>query len=205
MGGLPMALQVMPAVETLAGRIERAALRRRPAWSRPGLAAPVWSAAAEALVRLHRAEPSLPLDPEFYVAAQPMAGATADPWQELACHEASRRYALAVRRVVSSLRRELRAEVRRAERRIADGESARQVIARGPSALARSILACRHGLPELLPGIRPAARQQHRACPLYRAACRGLLPAGEYPVLDLAPGIELAPAGEGRRPAYSLN
>lgn len=208
-GGLPMSLGIMSALDSLAGRIERASLRRRPDWARPGCASPVWSAAAEALLRQHRAEPWLPLDPEFYVAAQPMAGATADPWQELACGEASVRYERAVRRAVAGLRRELRMEVRRAERRIAAGESARQVIARpdprGPSAMARSILACRHGLPELLASIRPAARRQHRACPLYRPACKGLLPTGDYPVLDLAPGIELAPSGGTRRPTFSLN
>ena len=42
-----------------------------------------------------------------------------------------------------------------------------------------------------LKAFRARAHDQHVSCPLYRVACRGLIPARAYPVLDLLPGLIL--------------
>ena len=175
-------------IAQLAGRIRDAYLRRCPCLDREYAHSGVWSAAAHRLVALHRADPQLPLDPELYVAAQERVGLGQDPWNELARPEAARRYRRLVRRIVRSLRAELRGEVRAAERKLRSGEPLADLLASlSPrfSALSRYAVACRAGRPDLAELFIPAARAQHRACPLYRQASQGLIPEGEYPVFDL--------------------
>jgi len=176
-------LQTLDAVQELADRIERAYLRRRPTWHR-GLAHPrVWSAAAETLVELHAVDSWTPVDPELFVASQPIRG-DADPWRELTGAEPARRYGRRVRQVVRLLEVEIRGEVRRGELLLGSDRPVEHVLRSCRprlSPLARYLVAHRAGRPELAEAWRGRAAQQHRACPLYRQACRRLLPVGAYP------------------------
>lgn len=178
------------SIPQLAGRIRDAYLRRWPRLDREYAHSGVWTAAAGRLVTLHRNDSALPLDPELYVAAQNVTGSSfgLDPWRELARSGAARRYQRLIHRIVRGLRSELKGEVRDAERRIRQGEPLGEVLAdRSPrfSALARYAVACRAGRPDLADLFIPAARAQHRACPLYRQAAESLISDGSYPVFDL--------------------
>ncbi len=57
----------------LADRLEQAYLRRYPDWSPARTSHGVWTAAAAGLSMLHRNVPSVPVDPELFVAVQPGA------------------------------------------------------------------------------------------------------------------------------------
>lgn len=181
------------AIEQVADRIERAYRRRHPFWRRVGTDAGAWIAAARALLGLHRSDPSIPMDPELFVACQPDAAPMADPWHELTRPSALSRYRVRVRQIIRGLRRELDEELRHAERRFERGEPLETILrsrSRQLSPLGRFILAHRAGRTELAESFRAAAVDQHRSCPLYRDACRDLLPPGAYPGID-------APAGNG--------
>ncbi len=147
----------------------------------------MWSAAATVLVALHRSDPSLPIDPELYVAAQ--LGATSlcrpDPWGELVHPSAAERYRDRIHHIIASLRKELRVELRKVRRRVADGANCREALAalgRQLSPLSQYIAAYRAYGPDAAEVFREPARRQHETCPLYRQACATLLPAGAYPV-----------------------
>lgn len=182
-------LLTLQRVDHLADRIERAYLRLRGAdpWAGPDRR--VWTAAASALLAAHATDPAAPLDPELFVAAQVRRGTTGDPWVELAGEAATRRYLRGVHRIIDGLRRELRAEVRRAEARLRDGVPLAEVLVgrdRSVSPLARGLVALRAGRPERLARLRAAARRQFRACPLYRRAALALLPeaaSGDFDAL----------------------
>ena len=192
-------------MDDLAVRIERAYALRRPglrqlAWAHPR----VWSAAAALLAELNGTDPTIPADPELFVAAQP-ATAEADPWCELIGEAPARRYRRRVRQIVRRLRAELRGEVALAESRLALGLPARAVSRRevGSSPpLARLIVAHRLGQPELGTPWKPKAAEQHRSCPLYRQACLGLLPELDYPG-TLPSALPARPPG--RRAQFSEN
>ncbi len=173
------------AIETLAKRIEQAYARRQPRWY-SGCSAPgVWKAAAATLYRVHHEDPSIPLDPELYVAAQTVATTLPDPWGEIAQSVAGRRYRRQVRRIIWSLRCELRSEIRLAKRKIDRGENiARVLLAKSVvlSPLSRFIVAQNAGREDLAERLRPEAEDQHRICPLYRQASCALLPSHDYPV-----------------------
>lgn len=195
------------AIEQVADRIERAYRRRHPFWRRVGTDAGAWTAAARALLALHRSDPAIPLDPELFVACQPAAGPLADPWHELTRPSALGRYRVRVRQIVRSLRRELDEEVRRAERRAHRGEDLEAILrsrSRQLSPLGRFVLAHRAGRPDLAEPFRAAAQEQHRSCPLYRDACRDLLPAGAYPGVDVPSGAT-PPDRPGRVRRFSMN
>src|SRR5262245_56119114 len=148
------------SIAQLASRIRDAYLRRCPRLDREYAHSNVWSAAARRLVDLHRAEPSLPLDPELYVVAQDRPGLGVDPWKGLARPAAVRRYRRLVARIVRSRREELRGEVRGAERKLKAGEELASLLASlSPrfSALGRYIVACRAGRPDLAELFIPAA------------------------------------------------
>ena len=125
---------MVPTCETtqgLAERIERAYLRGRPRW-RQGCSNPrVWLVAAANLVRLHREDPAIPVDPELFVASQPAAAPLDDPWQVLTQPASARRYLRRVRRIVRTLREELRREVRRGEGRLRHGACVESVLEAG--------------------------------------------------------------------------
>jgi hypothetical protein len=193
----------------VADRIEQAYRHRHPKW-RPVSADPrVWMAAAAALLRSHEDDATIPVDPELFVAAQPISPLVPDPWGELTDEESVGRYRGRVRGIIHLLRLELKAEVRSAERQILLGETIESVLRtknRKISPLGRYIVACRAERPDLADRFRTAARDQHRACPLYRHATRRLLSPGAYPVREGEPPRPLPAAAVGLgRSQFSLN
>ena len=178
------------AVEQIGDRIERAYLRRRPEWKHAGLDPRLWVASTAILMDAHRADPSIPLDPELFVACQTANPTDSDPWRELTRASSRRRYLACVKRIVLKLRRELRNELHRinlAEKRGEDLKSVLLTPSRSISPLGCYLAAClkkRNDLAELL---RDEARAQHEACPLYREAAVGLAPEQDYPIVLLFP------------------
>jgi len=201
-------LATQKVISGLADRIERSYTLRRPWW--PGGAcstARVWSVAAEALWRAHHDDPSVPADPEFFVASQPMDQPYPDPWLELTAPAALAGYRRRVREVVKGLRRELGNEVAYAGRRVAAGAGLTRVLSSPGrlSPLGRYIIARSNGRPALADRFSAAAAEQHRACPLYRQAAEAFLPAGDYPFTDGPPRAAASPAaGPARRPLIEV-
>jgi hypothetical protein len=157
--------------------------------------------AALRLWEAHYEDPTrIPLDAELFVASQPISSSLADPWSELAQPEAATRYRSRVCGIIRRLRGELKREVRRAERLIRRGREIDEVLISKKhrlSPLGSYIVARRAGRGDLLDCLAAAASQQHRSCPLYRAASVAFIPPESYPTEDLA----AAAAGEtGSRP-----
>ncbi len=196
--------QTTRAIELAADRIERAYLRYRPEWRQVGLDRRLWAAAAAVLIDAHRRDPLVPLDPELFVTCQVASKAASDPWSELTRASSRRRYVVQVHRIVRGLRRELRQEVRRVESRIDRGEAIDDLALgslSGLSALGVYLAACRLDRADLADRVRPMARDQHWACPLYRQAAAGLVPGDPYPVAGIFP--ELVRSASVHR--FSLN
>lgn len=176
-------------VDATADRIETLYVRRCPPAPRQvETVRGVWGTAATGLLLLHQGEPEIPADPELFVTIQTLCGGGPfDPWNDLASELALERYRMAVMGMIDGLRRELRSEVRRAERRVRAGADLDVVLAdqRQPlSPLGRFITAFRAGRADLMEAVRHEAESQHLACPLYRAASMSLLPENEYPEPD---------------------
>ena len=178
------------ALDLLAVRIEQAYGLRVRRWWRGCSTSRVWHAAALRLWEAHARDPeSVPLDAELFVASQPISVSLPDPWTELTHNESAKRYRLSLKRIVRSLRAELRREVRRGERSILQGEEVETLLSRDSrrlSALGSYILATRAGRNDLAERFAAAAAAQHQSCPLYRIASASLLPAELYPDLRLA-------------------
>ena len=189
----------------LAARIERAYRRRHPLWQPVGLTPGVWVSAAARLCEAFEAHPSIPIDPELFVAAQPLTGYRRDPWAELTQRPSRDRYVRSVRGIIGQLRDELRGEVRHAEKRMLRGVTLDRIVADHEprlSPLSRYILAHRAGRDDLAASLRAAAEAQHRACPLYLSASSNLMPAEAYPRPDQG---EDSRAGARFEVAFSLN
>ena len=183
-------------VDHLSSRIQQAYALRRPDWRGGCSTSRVWSAAAGRLWGAHRADPArVPLDPELFVASQPIAVSFADPWSELAQPESARRYRSSLRRIIRRLRDELKREVVRAERMIRRGRDISEVLETGKriSPLGCFIVAVRAGRHELANCFAQAAAAQNRACPLCRIASLALLPTELYPVEKPSATHELEP------------
>jgi hypothetical protein len=179
---------VLPTYEVLdhlADRIEQAYALRRPSWLRGCSTSRVWYTAALRLWEAHTGDPDrVPLDPELFVASQPISAPFSDPWTELAHPESARRYRAAVRRIVRQLRAELKRELVAAERSIREGHEIGGVLGRKNhrlSSLGSYILARRAGRDDLAERFAAAAASQHRSCPLYRSASLAFIPAEFYP------------------------
>jgi hypothetical protein len=201
-------LATQHSTEALGERIERAYLRRRQSWTRVSHASSVWDAAAGCLLNAHRDDPSLPIDPELFVAAQPTSMRTSDPWQALTHSGSIWRYRRLVQRIIRSLRKELRGELRRAKQTLRQGKSLENVLSDDNpcfSPLARYILAQRENRPDLAEVFLSEAQDQHRACPLYRTAAQTLTPRGTYPVFEIVPGFELTRRAAESTPSFSMN
>jgi hypothetical protein len=204
-------LATQATLDGLAARIERAYRLRRTGWYRGYSTARVWSTAAAILVQLHQEDPTLPLDPELYVAVQPVCGPDAgfdDPWVRLTQAAAVRRYRRRVHEMIRSLRTELRSEVRFAERRISGGETIGKVLLSSHqrlSPLGCYIVAIRAERSDLGERFRLEAVKQHRSCPLYRAASRQLLPPQFYPVRERSADEELVAMTRHLSPQILLN
>ena len=187
---------------SLAVRIRRGYVRRRPWWPSSDPFASAWTLAAMSLVEAHRADPRLPLDPELFVASQPVDDRFADPWGELVGPAAERRYRRRVLRIARRLRRELLGELRRIKVLARRGLPLDRVLRLdGPdlSPLGRYVAAVRAGRHELAKALREEALQQHRSCPLYQLACRDLLPEGSYPAAFSQIPLSPLPAGAAAR------
>jgi hypothetical protein len=196
------------AIEEIANRIERAYSRRQPYWRGGWSNSRVWAAAAVALVRMHKSDPRIPLDPELYVASQMAASPLADPWVDLAQARSALRYRRSVKDIIRKLRGELHAEIRRVEDRVSHGEAIECVLlsrCRVLSPLGRYIAAQRAGRPDLAERFRLRAQDQHRACPLYRHACKRLIAREAYPVLELVSALGVSSRAAEPSPQFSLN
>ena len=178
-------LPTYEVLDHLAGRIEQAYALRRPRWLRGCSTSRVWYTAALRLWEAHTGDPvRVPLDPELFVASQPISAPFSDPWTELAHPESARRYRTAVRRIVRQLRAELKRELVAAERSIREGHEIGGVLGRKNhrlSSLGSYILARRAGRDDLAERFAAAAASQHRSCPLYRSASLAFIPAEFYP------------------------
>lgn len=177
-------------VEQISDRIERAYLRRHPEWRHTGLDPRLWVASAAILMDAHRADPSVPVDPELFVACQAVNSTTSDPWSELTGASSRRRYLSRLKKMVNSLKQELRAELRRVASAEKRGESLECILlsaTRRLSPLGRYLAASLRDRADLADRLRDAAREQHEACPLYRKATEGLIPAKSYPVVQVLP------------------
>ena len=183
-------------IDLIAGRIERAYRRRYPRWHAVGLTPGIWQSAASRLLEASAERPRTPIDPELYVAVQPGSGITPNPWADLTQKRSLQRYLRLLRRIIGQLRKELKAEVRRAETEFLRGTSLEDVLAEEGcriTPLTRYILAYRAGRHDLSMAHRAAAENQDRSCPLYRQASRSLLPGHAYPSADPAcASLELA-------------
>lgn len=200
-------LVTLQSAQGLADRIRRAYLRRRPDWRPSESDAGLWAAAASMLAQAHQEDARVPLDPELFVASQPARAAIADAWGELTQRRSIRRYRRRVFNIVRQLRRELLVEIRKAEQRVGRGEALEQVLKarrKALSPLGRLIVAARAGRPDLGSPHRDPAREQHRCCPLYRLACRGLIDPLAYPGPDDA-DARPAEARLEPLPYYRLN
>ncbi|QEH34136.1 hypothetical protein OJF2_26710 [Aquisphaera giovannonii] len=142
------------------------------------------------LFQAHENDRRIPLDPELYVASQPISPPFTDPWTVLAHPDAARRYVARVRKIISRLRSELQKELRRAEALINAGHGLpiRTEMERSRlSPLGLYIAALRSGRVDLAIQLSDGVVNQHRGCPLYRFAALSMIPADSYPVGDETP------------------
>jgi hypothetical protein len=196
-------LATQSVIDALAERIERAYRLRKPCWHGGCSTVRVWAVAATKLLQINEDNPSIPLDPELYVAAQPSDSPISDPWLELTQEDAVRAYRDRVRGIVRALRAELTAEVARAERRIEAGRPVSKVLltrSRWISPLGRFIVARRAGRTALAERFLPEAILQHSCCPLYREASLRLLPPDHYPVASSVARTKAEASFNARRP-----
>jgi hypothetical protein len=187
-------LPTQKTIDCLAERIERAYTLRHSQWYRGCSTPRVWSAAAMLLWQVHREDCEIPLDPELFVASQPLTDTFVDPWSTLAHPEAGRRYQQRVRRIIRRLRAELRREIRRAEEQVSEGRGLTTILRAHDSRLSPLglyITAHRVGRPDLADRLRVEAVEQHNCCPLYRSASLAFLPADLYPVANADEKLEL--------------
>jgi hypothetical protein len=202
-------LPIQAVLDQLADRVERAYKLRRPRWLGGCSTERVWYAASLRLWEAHAQDPKrVPLDAELFVASQPISVPFANPWIELAQPESVRRYRMRVRQIIRQLGSELRREVRLAERLIQEGNRISSVLRRRGgqlSALGRFIVALRAGRVDLAERLAAAAAAQHRSCPLYRAASRGLISADCYPRETAALEPESATTTRAENILLSLN
>ncbi len=208
---LSRSYNVLPTQETLdrlADRIERAFMLRRSNWYRGCSTPRIWSAAATILWEVHFQDPTIPLDPELFVASQPLTASFADPWTCLAQPEAGHRYRQSVRRIIRRLRTELKREIRLTEDLLRQGRVLSMIIGSGDarlSPLGLCIAAHQAARPDLAGRLRAGAIAQHNCCPLYRSACLAFLPAELYPMEAPCRSVEAKGTYELRREIGSYN
>lgn len=193
--------------DSLVRRLEQAYRLRHPDWRDSCRSDRVWSVAANILIEVNVQDPSIPVDPELYVAAQPLSTHWADPWAELACPAAARRFRRQVRQMILTLRNEIRREVRRAEAKMRHGIGVESVLLpsnHSLTALGCFIVAHRAGRADLAWQFSGLVEEQHQACPLYRQAARGLLPHQLYPEVEekSVESFGLIPSALRMVPAY---
>lgn len=172
-------------LDQLADRIERAYHLRHPNWLATGLTPGVWTAAAVRLHEVVAAHSFLPVDPELFVAAQSYKTFRRDPWCELTQEGACKAYRSAVRKIIRQLKRELAGELRRATRFLEAQGTLDELVASARSKVSPMIklmLCHQNDRSDLALHVNSAAEAQHLACPLYRIACKNLIPGDLYPL-----------------------
>ncbi len=187
---------MLPTQETLdrlADRIERAFTVRCSTWYRGCSTPRIWSVAAAILWDVHLADSTIPLDPELFVASQPLTASFADPWTSLAQPGAGHRYKQSVRRIIRRLRAELKRELRLTENLLRQGRALSKIVGSQDarlSPLGLYIAVHQAARPDLAGRLRAGAIVQHNCCPLYRSACTALLPAELYPMEAASRSVE---------------
>ncbi|WP_156512671.1 hypothetical protein [Planctomyces sp. SH-PL62] len=179
-----MVIATQEELDHLSMRIQVAYKRRGIRWEDGCSTSRVWTAAAMTLWQCRLDDPDVPVDPELFVASQPISRHAADPWADLACERAAQQYRKRIRRIVRQLKTELDREIRLVERMIREGRSLDAVVLDRNSRLSpmsRYIVAQRADRPDLVERWSGDALDQHDCCPLYRNAARGYLAADEYP------------------------
>ncbi len=171
------------AIEQIESRIERAYLHHFPSWSLAGLDPRLWSAAAALLTDAHRLQPWVPVDPELFVACQIRQADASDPWRTLTHASARQRYIDSLRRIVRSLRRELRGELRRIELAARLGQPLQALLlapSRRLSPLGRYLGALHFDRTDLAAELELEARGQFQTCALYGKALEDLVPGKRH-------------------------
>ena len=172
-------------LDRLATRIQLAYRRRGPCWDGGRSTSRVWTAAAMVLWQVHLDDAEVPLDPELFVASQPMDSGVADPWVDLVGENAKTAYQRRVRQIIHMLRAELKRELRFAGRLVRKGRPLGDVLLDpNPrlSPLGRYIAAQRADRGDLAERLEDDALAQHRVCPLYRFASLAFVSAEQYPI-----------------------
>lgn len=178
-------------IRILALRIEQAYCRRYSSWKGLGMTPGVWESAAKRLMEASSDALELPIDPEFFVAIQRSTRVTPDPWSELTQTRSLARYRRSMKKIIGNLRRELTEEITRVECRLMRGVQLDKVLVTEGSRispLSRYIICRRVGRLDLAVRYHLEAYRQHRSCPLYRLAARGLLPNHAYPATEPSVG-----------------
>ena len=197
-------------IDVLSARLESAYRRLRPSWDGHCSSSRVWDVAAMKLVDIHHHDPSVPIDPELFVASQPKNARFPEPWRELTRDASAVFYVDCVLAITIALHHELAAEVRKAEERIRSGQALSKVLisrSRRLSPLGKYIVAKRAGRDVLSRRFVPGAIKQHLACPLYRPATLGLISPASYPALKDCdpPKTSISQQSERSRSLFHLN
>jgi len=195
-------------LDRLATRIQLAYRRRGLRWDDGRSTSRVWTAAAMVLWQAHLDDAEVPLDPELFVASQPMKSGVADPWLDLVGDHAKDAYQRRVHQIIHMLRDELRRELRFAGRLVRKGRPLRDVLFDpNPrlSPLGRYLLAQRASRSDLAEELEGEALAQHRVCPLYRFASLAFVSADQYPVEPARLEPQNAPSPIPRPVRASLN
>jgi hypothetical protein len=202
-----VALTTQQEIDGLAKRIRHAYHARGMKWNDGCSTTRVWTAAALVLSQIHEDHPEIPVDPELFVASQSLDSNIADAWRDLTSETAVESYRKRVGAIIRQLERELRREVKHAERQLRSGRPISNVLYDEDarlSPLGRYIVARRAVQPELAARFKFEAVVQHRCCPLYRSACLAFLPAEHYPVDESHPEYELTLRANADAPVHSL-
>ncbi len=195
-------------LDRLATRIQQAYRRRDMHWNGGCSTTRVWTAAAMVLWQTHIENAEVPLDPELFVASQPMKSDVANPWIDVARAEAGVVYRRRVGHIIRQLQAELKREIKHAERLMEKGQPLPKVLSDpNPriSPLGRFILAQKAFRRDLAESFERDALAQHRSCPLYRSASLAFLAADQYPVDQAKHRFQGDPGPVHRTTTASLN
>jgi hypothetical protein len=187
-------LATQEEIRRVGERIERAYYLRRGRNQWSGSTSGLWCVAATRLIQSHWNDPKIPVDPELYVAAQPIDARQSNPWFDLSQEVSVRRYCRHVRKIVRDLRAELRLEIRLAERRVRRGSDLEEVVSEGRnlSPLACYIVAHRAARFGIAERFQSSAEDQHWSCPLYREASLPWLSFDTYPIKGSSVGLRFS-------------
>ena len=176
-------------------RLETAFQVRYPQFTRVAIDSRLWEILVVDLLEAHRKSRWLPIDPELFIACQTARENLLDPWSQLSPTVAIRAYCVQVRKIIRSLRAELRKELRTLARADRSGTLSKiyEHESRSVSSLAKHLYAIREELVGYAEKYRLPAYRQHLGCPLYAEAAKPLLPGSVYPFLPVVPHVASTP------------